>query len=75
MEGKRFMAVIKNDQRCFVLFFFPGTYSVFWFLASIVERLLWKVVSANQRVFPNEYCVSIVGPRGNLENDNPVTSL
>lgn len=54
------MSVIKNNQSCVL---FPCTHGVFWFLASIVERLLWKVVSSNQCELPNEDCVPVVGPR------------
>ncbi len=55
--------------------FRSGTYRVFWFLADIVERLLWKVVSSNQSEFPDEHCVPVVGPYGNLKNKDPIRGV
>lgn len=66
------MSVIKNNQCCVL---FLCTHGVFWFLAGIVERLLWKVVSSNQRELSNEDCVPVVGPRCNLENEHPVSDV
>lgn len=48
--------------------FWSGTHRVFWVLADIMERLLWKVVSSNQSEFPDEHGVAIVCPNSHLEN-------
>lgn len=69
---KGWMFEVKEQHRWS---FRSGTYGVFWFLAAIVQRLFWKVVSSNQGEFPDEHCVPIVGPHGNLKNKDPVRGV
>lgn len=44
-------------------------------MSSIVERLFWEVVSSNQSEFPDEHCVSIVGPDSNLEDKDAIRGV